>query len=48
VPVLSALFAIPVLGEWPNEAEWIGIALVSVGVYLASEGPLPSSSRAGE
>jgi len=41
VPALSALFAIPLLGEWPNETDWIGIVLVSAGVYLASGGPLP-------
>ncbi|MGH6915412.1 MAG: EamA family transporter, partial [Geminicoccales bacterium] len=42
VPALSALFAIPLLGEWPNGTDWVGIALVSGGVYLASGGPLPS------
>lgn len=36
VPVLSALFAIPVLGEWPSGTDWGAIALISVGVYLAS------------
>ncbi|HJU16014.1 MAG TPA: DMT family transporter [Stellaceae bacterium] len=41
VPALSALFAIPLLGEWPNEAGWAGIVLISAGVYLASGGPLP-------
>jgi drug/metabolite transporter (DMT)-like permease len=40
VPALSALFAIPLLGEWPNETDWAAIVLVSVGVYLASGGPL--------
>jgi drug/metabolite transporter (DMT)-like permease len=43
VPTLSALFAIPLLGEWPNETDWAGIILISAGVYLASGGPLPSS-----
>ena len=42
VPALSALFAIPVLGEWPSETDWVGIVLISAGVYLASGGPLPS------
>jgi drug/metabolite transporter (DMT)-like permease len=41
VPALSALFAIPLLGEWPSETDCVAIALVSVGVYLASGGPLP-------
>jgi drug/metabolite transporter (DMT)-like permease len=41
VPALSALFAIPLLGEWPNETNWAGIVLISAGVYLATGGPLP-------
>ena len=41
VPALSALFAIPLLGEWPSTTDWLGIVLVSAGVYLASGGPLP-------
>jgi drug/metabolite transporter (DMT)-like permease len=45
VPVLSALIAIPLLGEWPNESDWLGIALISVGVYLTSGGPLPGLVR---
>jgi drug/metabolite transporter (DMT)-like permease len=45
VPALSALFAIPLLGEWPNEMDWIGIALISAGVYLASGAPLPSRQQ---
>lgn len=39
-PVLAALFAIPVLGEWPTATDWLGIAVISIGVYLASGGPL--------
>ena len=42
VPVLSALLAIPLLGEWPDPSDWVGIVLISVGVYLASGAPLPS------
>jgi drug/metabolite transporter (DMT)-like permease len=42
VPALSALLAIPLLDEWPNETDWVGILLISAGVYLASGGPLPS------
>ena len=45
VPALSALFAIPLLGEWPNEIDWVAIALISAGVYLASGGPLPSCKQ---
>jgi drug/metabolite transporter (DMT)-like permease len=42
VPELSALLAIPLLDEWPNETDWVGIVLISAGVYLTSGGPLPS------
>jgi drug/metabolite transporter (DMT)-like permease len=38
VPVLSASFAMPLLGEWPSETDWVGIAAIAAGVYLASGG----------
>jgi drug/metabolite transporter (DMT)-like permease len=41
VPGLTALIAIPLLGEWPSVADWIAMVLVSLGVYLASGGPWP-------
>jgi drug/metabolite transporter (DMT)-like permease len=41
-PVTTALLAIPVLGEWPSAIDWIAIALISFGVYVASGGPLPA------
>ncbi|MGI9478914.1 MAG: DMT family transporter [Hyphomicrobiaceae bacterium] len=44
VPALSALFAIPLLGEWPTSSDWVAIALISIGVYLASGGPVSSRS----
>jgi drug/metabolite transporter (DMT)-like permease len=47
VPALSALIAIPLLGEWPSSVDWLGIALVSVGVYVASGGPLRLANAAG-
>ena len=47
VPAMSALFAIPLLDEWPGTTDWIGIALISVGVYLASGGPLPGRKFTG-
>jgi drug/metabolite transporter (DMT)-like permease len=47
VPALSALFAIPLLGEWPSRTDWVGIALISVGVYLASGGALPPPAGRG-
>jgi len=41
-PVTTALLGIPVLGEWPSVIDWIAIALISIGVYLVSGGPLPA------
>jgi drug/metabolite transporter (DMT)-like permease len=40
-PAMTALFAIPVLGEWPTMIDWVAITLISVGVYFVSGGPLP-------
>lgn len=45
VPVLATLFAIPLLGEWPTQTDGYAIVLISVGVYLASGGPLPRQGR---
>lgn len=41
-PALTALLGIPVLGEWPSALDWTAIALISLGVYAASGGPLPA------
>jgi drug/metabolite transporter (DMT)-like permease len=38
---MTAFMAIPILGEWPSAIEWIAIALISIGVYVVSGGPLP-------
>ena len=38
VPGLAAIFAIPILGEYPSVFDWLGITIVTVGVYLASGG----------
>ncbi|WP_300303078.1 DMT family transporter [Ferrovibrio sp.] len=35
-PALTALLAIPLLGEWPELATWAGIVAVSLGVALAN------------
>jgi drug/metabolite transporter (DMT)-like permease len=40
-PVMTGLMGIPVLGEWPTPSDWVAIALISVGVYVVSGGPLP-------
>jgi len=41
-PAMTALLAIPVLGEWPSAIDLIAIGLISIGVYLVSGGPLPA------
>jgi drug/metabolite transporter (DMT)-like permease len=40
-PAMTALMAIPVLGEWPAMMDWLAIGLISTGVYIVSGGPLP-------
>ena len=40
-PAMTALMAIPILGEWPQPIDWVAIALISMGVYAVSGGPLP-------
>lgn len=41
-PAMTALVAIPLLGEWPAAHDWIAIILISGGVYVASGGLLPA------
>ncbi|MBI1244173.1 MAG: EamA family transporter [Alphaproteobacteria bacterium] len=45
VPVLATVFAIPLLGEWPAPLDWLGVAIISTGVYLATGAPLPAFLR---
>jgi drug/metabolite transporter (DMT)-like permease len=40
-PAITAVMAIPILGEWPTATDWIAIGAISVGVYVVSGGPLP-------
>ena len=40
-PAMTALMAIPILGEWPSAIDWMAIALISIGVYVVSSGPAP-------
>ncbi len=40
-PALTAVMAIPLLGEWPQKLDWAAIVLISGGVYIVSGGPLP-------
>jgi drug/metabolite transporter (DMT)-like permease len=41
VPALTAFLAMPLVGEWPSDIGWLAIGLMSAGVYLTSDGPLP-------
>jgi drug/metabolite transporter (DMT)-like permease len=41
-PAMTALMAIPILGEWPSAIDCMAIALISIGVYVVSGGPLPA------
>lgn len=36
VPVVAMLAAIPLLGEWPTAMDCVGIAAVTIGVFLSS------------
>jgi drug/metabolite transporter (DMT)-like permease len=40
-PAMTALLAIPVLGDWPSPVDWAAIILISLGVYVVSGGPMP-------
>ena len=40
-PAMTALLAVPILGEWPSAIDCMSIALISIGVYVVSGGPLP-------
>jgi drug/metabolite transporter (DMT)-like permease len=39
---MTALMAIPMLGEWPTTTDWAAILAISIGVYVVSGGPLPA------
>ena len=43
MPVIGTLLAIPVLGEWPAPLDWLGVAVIGAGVYLAAGGPVPTA-----
>jgi drug/metabolite transporter (DMT)-like permease len=42
-PAMTALMGIPVLGEWPAATDWLAIALISIGVYIAGGAPRPAN-----
>lgn len=35
-PAITAVMAIPILGEWPAAIDWFAISAISVGVYVVS------------
>jgi drug/metabolite transporter (DMT)-like permease len=39
---ITAILAIPILGEWPATSDWIAMLLISGGVYIATGAPLRS------
>ncbi|WP_084030869.1 EamA family transporter [Bradyrhizobium paxllaeri] len=44
-PAMTAVMAIPVLGEWPTMIDWMAISSISAGVYVVSGGPLRRRGR---
>jgi drug/metabolite transporter (DMT)-like permease len=40
-PIMAAVMAIPVLGEWPSPITWAATLIIASGVYLASGAPVP-------
>jgi drug/metabolite transporter (DMT)-like permease len=47
-PAITALLAIPILGELPPAIDWVAISVISVGVYVVSGGPLRPGRRSRE
>jgi drug/metabolite transporter (DMT)-like permease len=41
-PILTALLAIPLLGEMPNTTQWIGGAIALAGIYIVNQAHLQS------
>jgi hypothetical protein len=37
-PAMTALLAIPILGEWPSAVDWMAVDLISLGVYTSAAG----------
>jgi threonine/homoserine efflux transporter RhtA len=42
---ITALMGIPILGEVPSAIDWMAITLISAGVYVVSDGPIPQWRR---
>jgi hypothetical protein len=45
---MTALFGIPILGDWLTVLEWAAIGIISAGVYVVSGDLVPRfATRAG-
>lgn len=45
VPALTAIIAMPVLGEWPPLADWAALALLAAGAWSLGRQPTANPSR---
>ncbi len=43
MPVIGTLLSIPILNEWPNGLQWLGIALIVGGLALTAARPAPKA-----
>lgn len=49
IPVVGTLVAIPVAGEWPSTATWVGLVAVGVGIAVANaSGGRPAAAATRE
>ena len=44
-PILTAVLAIPLLGEMPNTTQWVGGAIALVGIYLVNQSHLQAQEE---
>ena len=44
-PILTAVLAIPLLGEIPNTTQWVGGAIALVGIYLVNQSHLQAQEE---
>jgi multidrug transporter EmrE-like cation transporter len=44
-PILTAILAIPMLGEIPNATQWIGGAVALAGIYIVNQSHLQTQKE---
>ena len=44
-PILTAILAIPMLGEIPNPIQWIGGAIALAGIYMVNQSHLQTQEE---